>query len=492
MPHLDSQWTMEVLVTLFEYKFETSPSWLADELHKFRTCYQSTYILEKGFNNCRARAKLNPKNVISPTGVWYELAAGCKHMESFERPVVPHGPGIRCSRLESGSELCKAKETSCSLPPAFCEPLTHAKVDWPLMSILSIKLAPMAFQGLMQEKGDVEKLNLAFLSLLAAPGFVVMHGVEKKALLVLNSCRFGCTMWPMTTHRHNEEYYLRPGTAASFLAASMRFVAITDPSKWKAVPIEIALPKWTAEVPAASGCFHFKATQKAEPLMKHAAKNGFRGMNVEFLKKLFAFLQVPYAGRKPCTEMDLLAHLIKHVLKPCSEKLLNDSVSKRLAPNVGDEFQGHSILWEETGINLVDDCPDEDAVDEDITAEFARLEQVESARLARERAAQEATARALSGEPSPAPPRTCRVPAFLPNITVEEGCRYLPSGYTLTLNENGPFPRWYVKKGRWIRSRNAGPVTGDTVGSALRFVLLLAWTNEREINGTACPYVFEE
>ena len=65
----------------------------------------------------------------------------------------------------------------------------------------------------------------------------------------------------------------------------------------------------------------------------------------------------------------------------------------------------------------------------------------------------------------------------------------LPPGFTISFEERNE--RWAVKCGRWRRSRQAGPITGDDKWSALVHVITLAWGHNVRLGNAGCPFVFE-
>eukprot|EP00959_Pyramimonas_sp_CCMP1952_P186161 3892656-Pyramimonas_sp.AAC.1 len=69
--------------------------------------------------------------------------------------------------------------------------------------------------------------------------------------------------------------------------------------------------------------------ENATPLLQAAAKDAFRGMNNEHMVDLIREMKVPYEGRRPTLEIDLVRLLISWRFPAMEEREMADIVKKR-------------------------------------------------------------------------------------------------------------------------------------------------------------------
>ena len=220
-------------------------------------------------------------------------------------------------------------------------------------------------------------------------------------------------------------------------------------------------------------------------LLKHAAWGGFRNMTVTFLKKLFAHLKVPWVpGKKPSTEVPLVAALVKHAVGP---EATNQMVEAALVAR-GKTVMNAKLLADTQAFdpNLFDD---ED--DDDVRRQFEKLKSRREAAQKQEQARLDKLAQLQPDVPATlSEPSISLVPALMTGYSQEEASKWLPkfcSIYKDARRQN----RWRVRSRFWPEkcwSYGTGSFTDDY--GAMKLCLLHAWRMERERVGVQCPFDF--
>ena len=233
----------------------------------------------------------------------------------------------------------------------------------------------------------------------------------------------------------------------------------------------------------------------AIPLIKRAARRGFRGMTVEHLKKLHK-LEVPRQSGVPVptTEADLVIALVRQELGEIADSEI-EAILEARGTTMASWEESKPQLFETGALDWVEDVIDM----EDLEGEIHELQQKAAAKrddrgAAAPRPAEPdpsgaAGSSALAVQPAPTGPQRIADPG--PGIDVEWARTLLPPETLLAWEPESQ--SWRVS-GRYIsrrRSRAAGPLTMCTEWEALKFVLAIAWTAFKESNEVDCPYIFD-
>ena len=203
--------------------------------------------------------------------------------------------------------------------------ITMNKPDHPLVDASTLKDSALRDKLLMHTGGEWEKMQKAWLSLLALPGSVVIRKnsydkASPNAVLVVRASPYGFYGWRVRIER------LKDGPALvklhEMVGTSIQYDAITDPGEWFCRPVIIGTPGINADksemgalrTSAGGGITVFLSSTKVN-LIQNAVKKGLPKFTVVFMRRLlFDWLMVTLKP-KPVTDHDIFEAIVRHAFK---------------------------------------------------------------------------------------------------------------------------------------------------------------------------------
>ena len=489
----DLHWCRAILTNLFEYDFEQVSKKVEADIKLYANHFWTTLLLERGFNFCREASKQNKKGAFGAQAVWHQFVYGCDVMRDHERaPIVP----TEVARAQSAyidPRTFQPWEEDSAFPSDKLLPLTQTdQGGCRATSTQSLKTAPLALLGMVEEDGNWQRLQRSFFSLLVQPGDVLMINSDKSAHLVLYTSAKGC--W---VYKTNPRYINKNDIVIEFQksgVSALRSQAICDHTQFRGVVVTCIHPGAHpgAKLPNAPATALLVAST-AKPLIEHAADTGFRGMSLEFIKLCCRAEIVKHDGDPPRTENEWVAALVRHVYLGCSDERVQAAIVARGSRNTTWEDLKSSQLFEAGAKEWVEDI----IGSEDLFADLRKEEEkAERHRVAMAKASTVAAPVVLGGAassssaPVPASVGPKKITCTKVVIGIVWARSLMPPSYSLVWEPSTS--SWRIKSKYMIggRSRAACPSTGETQWGALKFVLTLAWASYMQNFSVPCPFEF--
>ena len=490
----DLHWCKANLVNLYEHDFQEVSPLLKEAVRAYADSFHSTLALERGFNFCREAAKQNKKGSFNAESVWHHFVYGCDVLADHGRPALKPSEKARSASTSVNARTFKPLEEESSFPKDKLDPLTQpGQGGCRTTSTSSLKSSPMMLLAMVELKGSWPDLQKTFVSLLVYPMDVLINKVNKCPHLVLASTAYGCWLYKCNVKKYNGNLYLSftydPKTC-------LRFVAIVDHNDWRACEVQACPPTDKEAVgPEAPPLLILLLALKAHPLVIHGARHGFRGIVVEFLKRLYKLLQVNPGEKMPLVEAQLVTTIIRFVLKGVSDEDLAKHLQCRrdCKEFVWDDHTA-SLLFEKGAEEWVAETVEDENLQEEVrearerAAAARRAAVANTAKIAADLKSGAASGSGAGAAAGGAQNVTCNAV----KISMKWARGLMPPEHLLTWEPESN--SWRVRSPKHMavgRSRAAGPATGDSQWGALKFVLLIAWNSWRNASGNACPYVFD-
>jgi len=442
------QVSLHQLIRLDEQRFEPIPQDTSADVREYSMSLLSSLICEEGINKLRATAHGNRALRMNPVAAYHclSMGPGAKVLTEFGRAGMEISPTARAaSPGQLPKNTFQSNATFCIIPSETLDELCDPKQSWPSLAPQSIVMQGMAFQLMMHFKGEWGKMEHAFLNLLLIPGTVILKPGELKAKMVLSTTQYGAWLYRVEVLA---DKFIKYGPDA---AKSLEFVCIEKPKEWRVCGV-VAQAKSQAEgseaaSPSTRRLAPQYSAQQPTPVLKAAARRGFRGMTVPQLRSLWTYLEVE--GTRPATEAPIVAALCRFVMGP---EVATDGFVKNamLARHCVEEFTEERL--DETKLFSPEPDSFADLVFEDDPELLEQYTDLKEAKEERARAQADRLKTVFPLQPlASAQPQSsaeqrktsvffCLVEAT--GLPVEEGRLFLPPGYA--------FSKDSTRENRWI------------------------------------------
>ena len=486
------QFVMEVYVRLHEEDFRMVPDSLKTRLAEYSRTWLSSLVCEHLWNSARKGAATTTTGRFGLPTTYHHIACASECLESFGRRPVEIAPSARMSAPSKlPATMFTRQPASCSLSEEDLRHMQSTSPDWPTATGASLKKSALGWQAMTVCAGNWERLQKAWHSLLARPGYLINNKGTGLLLLCLGSSSNGALTWRVGCRTDTRELYIPAST-------KLETQIIENPGDWNATSIEVRQVVNSAGCTVVSPC----VARKGCELLKFAALMGFPGLNLYFLKKLSAEQGLSNADiEKPLVVDNYVKALATVILGPQATAdvlklalLRRNGLTSRKCVGKDGPFGGE----EEDG---TDECADMEhcGVDEDeqladLRAESRAVAAAERRRMEKLRAIERAFGVAPpNNDVLPAPKQRTFVAVQPGGITAEEAKQFLPKGvriYKDTSREN----RWrmfspHIGK---ERTKSYGRRSAVDDWGAMTHLILLAWQAERQRSGVECPFQFQE
>ena len=484
------QWVMENFVRLWEHDFKIVPASLLKALQEFSRSWMSSLVIEHLWNAARRGASHTGTGRMGHDSLFHHIALASNTLTEFGRipcEIQPEARMAAPSKLPADAYL--RQPARCSLDE---EDVTHMQSnapDWPTASGASMKKSFVAWEAMTVVQGNWERLQHGWKSLLTRPGMLINRQETGQLLLVLGSTAYGFLGWRVGCRTSTRELFFPK-------SAQVEVHVVDDLSVWNATECEIK--RYTADK-SEKRFVGPVITRKGHTLLKWAARGGFEGLTLYYLKKLAAELDVKAADvNKPLTIDNWVIALVTKTLgEQATESVVKDALLRRNGLNA----KSQNPLSAERAAEDLQEAGESDTnfEDEDVQLQDLRFEAQAAAALERrqnERRRNIEAAFAVAARPAESAGRASRQRVFVPvvsgGISAEMAKAYAP-----------PHVRLYKDISRENRWRMYSPVIGrertksfgrrsqlDDWG-AMTHLLLLAWQSHFQSTGEECPWEFQ-
>jgi hypothetical protein len=488
----DLHWCKSILVNLFEHGFTEVSPMVRCEITMYRRVFWSTLLLERGFNFCREASKQSKKGAFGAEALWHTFVYGCDVLADHDRPAPRPSEKARQSTASVDERTFKPVEEDTLFPKDKLLPMTTpSQGGCRKTSTQSLKHSPMALLAMVQENGNWQTLQNAYLSLLVYPGDILIARDHRKPMLVLTSTSKGCWLYRVDLIKINGELSLDFNGSPK---AALEFHAVVDHSRYKASSAKVCLPRASKLLTPGLAIERYTLVAAvATELLVHASDTGFRGMPKEFLKRLFKLEKV-LLDHMPESEAGLVDALVRHAQPGISDEDVLKKIEARNATIHSWDDHSSSQIFEKGALDWVSEIVEE----EDLRGELEDVESqiVVARRLAKERAEVAsaviaigaASSSACGGVPIDGPTRITHTTGV---ISIVWARSLMPPEHSLTWEPESN--SWRVRSRHMMagRSRAVGKGTGETQWDALKFMLTIAWSSWRTISDVPCPFLFD-
>ena len=482
------QYVMETFVHLYECDFSKVPDCVLSSLQQFGRSWMSSLVCEHLWNAARRGASSGGTGRFGHDKLYHHISLGSNTLTEFGREPVQIDAAARMAAPEKLAADCYTRKPGdCSLTVEDERHMESLQPDWPTPSGASWKKAQLSWKALQATQGNWQRLRCSWLSLLARPGMLLNHKGSGLLHLCLGSTAAGMMTWRIGCKTPSREIFFPGG-------AKVEVHVICNVEEWNATECVVG-EYLTSDGVRLVGPM---VSRKGLDLVKWAARDGFAGLSLYWLKRLCSEVGLETASvSKPLTTENYVRALVTKIL---GDAATDDVVKQALLRRNGlttqqgpvSELLGQSAT--DVASVLQSGGSDIDS-DDDVADLRYEVQQVaaQEQRLMEKRRLIEA-AFAVAAPPSDGT-QTRRERVFVAvrggGITAEAAKQYLPPNcrlYKDTVREN----RWrlYSALIGAERSKSWGKRSQLNDWGALKHLLLLAWQAEFRSSGAECPFVF--
>lgn len=423
-----------------------------------------------------------------------------------DRPGPPTTVAAKmaAASLKWNSELADAEAGECSFSDDMFDPLIGKGVTYRSPGPDALSMIPLWWIALNRFAPNFGTLESLWMTLLFQRGTLVQNEKDKRQSgLVLYVSKAGAVVWKM--RRMDDAKSKQSFWSMEFAGDDLyQVVFVTDPKDWAVVEVVGCSPRLQKEYCEGCPAFVRDWTLRArrvcakQTLLRHAAGQGFRGVTVPFLKKLWGYLGL--AGPRPNLENALVTSLVKHVLGAGVD--IQECLAKRARPS---QLDVPVALTPATFENLRDGFDDldvqkvSDAVQKDHSASEA-WQRVSG--TMRRRGASSGSGGAASSTPASASSSVAAAPRKEPPVAKNGRCwahfevrKLCPPGGHIKISRETKFAK------RWRGEVLDAPVpnqisckfdTADPASEqeAISRMLVFLWSVEERTSGQRCPWEF--
>ena len=323
-------WIREVFVLLAEANFEEVPAFVASDITAFARSPKSTLLNENLNRALRLESRRAGPGKLSATTAW-SAASRTDVLRDFDcAPAAITDMAKSSAPTSIPASVFEADASDCSLEDSLLDRIHMSKPDWPAMTPEEYVRQGVRWTAAMQTSGEWETLAKSWWSLLLQPGTLAWREPEGITWLVLHTTPVGAVCVQVAVRRlpASDRFYVHFADVPSLKPV---VVAIHGPEDWRCAPCQCIGPGHHELDPQALLRGWTVLPSKASPMLEHACKQGFRGVKVPILRRVFNELNVKYErGKKPVSEAALLAAIIRHVLGlETTDEVMTGCMNKR-------------------------------------------------------------------------------------------------------------------------------------------------------------------
>lgn len=500
-------WVREVLVALDEACFESVPDDILLELEEASQAQRSTKVVEDSFNLLRDDTRHTKQGAQGRRRRFHCLTQS-NLLPDSDRPrnihpsvSLPTGMGKGCSEAFEMPQPDQFSLGSDSLEVFLRD--TNAMTSTAFLS------SHMAWSCILASEHDLNKLSTGWLSLLARRGHIIFNPGSGQVGLVLHATCHGVLLWrcrvrqaakSIAEHWVDLHPTLKPGES------TIEHVLISKVSDWKTLPTVVLPPCEVArlELSGSVGGEHqilvrCDRSSRAVSLVEAAAKEGFRGLTIQYMDKMISEFSVQFEGPKPRLERDLAMLLVQWALPGRTAEQYEEMISARGSQRA-KEF---TTVLNEANVDVLKEAVGGQGCEDDIVREVnteALKQKVASGMLKLGTVVSRKPAASSSSSSSTSTSSSSVVPsgaAAKPQIerkewTILEARSIVPrvTGCSITIHTDTMWQVKYGQKKDFPRSHSSSFTPGDADSSyaALVRCLVWVWRAHRDHTGQECPF----
>lgn len=492
------------------------PSDIALEVNEYALAHGTTKSNEDLFNHLRKRVRSPSNGQLQGATVWHSSLTSPIMVESDMPSLQPSSQDRLAAKRDvavsqvppSHFDARNIKDISVGegLLKRFAEPAA-----WPSMSAERFLLRPFGQHALLHCDGHFNRLKLLWQARLATPGSLLLHkaaGLQAVGHWVVRATDWGVLTWRVSLKSRNgrkvlelaqsrgdqppweqivilsfEEYFVMEVTAPPPTIAK-RMAVLGDRAQSSAIVLLLDEEKGK------------------EPLVRHVARSGFRGLTVTLMDKLLKLAEVDYQPPKPTTEKALAELLVDWQFPKNTPAETEAMVAQRGAK----EKVRHDTILSEQNVHVVEGVVDED--DMPVVKAAVKANGVGKAREAHKDAKARGSGAQASGSgdaskpdapqsPDPTDAPKARPPIPSGSYTVVEARAFLPVGVRawIGVHSNHAWQAKYPDKNEFPRSHTSS--WDESVPCRTNFHCLLSclrsvWDVHERQTGERCPWQLPE
>lgn len=343
---------------LAEEGFQQLPKDLAEDLTAYGMSHGSTLIIEELFNRSRLVASCNRRGQLDVQGVWHTSVYGSLVLKDFGRPPAPVTSSARSAAPQRlPASLFTGDASRRTLTEEQMSDLTKARPEepWPSLSAAILRSTALQWALAKRADGDWDRMEGAWLSLLAIPGTLILEQSEGRSI----SSAFGFVGLRTPVGVGGVLGF------APIAKKSVKFVVIGGYQQFRVAEVQLAPPGRNTGSAAVVKCMSLVLGGAKHGLLKFSSLRGFPGMTVQHLRRLVALLKpaVDVKLKRVVGEAQLVQVLLRHILgQEYTDGKLKDAMMARGSPmpGVADELLANTRLFDES-LGLYDSESDDDS-----------------------------------------------------------------------------------------------------------------------------------
>lgn len=351
-------WAREILCFLAEDDFDRVSALVLDEVTMYSDSFWTTLSVENVFNAGRDLSSKARKGSLSLCSLWHHTTFGCSVLPDFDLAPVrisEAGRAASAGSVPASTFKCQAGEGS--LPDEALNHLCAEHPDWPNVTPSGMSENGLKWQLALAAEGEFHRMQKAWHSCLAQPGWAVIRDDRRESHIVLRSGRHGMLLAraPMVKEAGAAFVIITDDT----FKKGVVFDFVEDPARWKVAVLELAPVSSLPPAVAAKGQLKLKIVASGS-LLAVAAKYGLKGVSAHFLKKLLDEQRLEFTGRaKPRSELTILEALVRHFVPKCSDDALREALKER-DHDMSADLRENSPLFSKEFEGLLATTEDED------------------------------------------------------------------------------------------------------------------------------------
>ena len=422
--------------------------------------------------------------------LYHHISLGSNTLTEFGREPVTIDAAARMAAPDKlPADSYTRQPAECSLTAEDERHMESLQPDWPTPSGASWKKTSMSWRAMATAQGNWERLQGSWRSLLARPGMLINHKGSGLLHLCLGSTAAGVLTWRVGCRPESREIFFPS-------SSKVEVQVIHNLDEWNATECEIREYQTSDGTRMVGPC----VCRKGLDLVKWAARDGFAGLTLFWLKRLCVDVAVSNADvTKPLTVDNYVLALAKKVLgEHATDDVLKEALLRRngltgkqplVSEILGQNAADLAAVLEQDG---GDDDSDHDV--QDLRYEAQMVASQEQRMMEKRRIIESQFG--VVGPPADGN-QTKKERQFVAvrseGMTAEMAKQFLPPHcrlYKDTLREN----RWRMFHPAIgaERSKSFGRRSAVSDWGAMKHLILLAWQAEFRLSGAECPFTFQD
>lgn len=503
-------WPREVCIAIGECDGQGLPTDIEQEVLEYAISHGTTKSNEDLFNHLRRAVRSSPSGQMGGAAIWHSSLTSPVMEESDMKPLEPSPE----DRLDAKREVVKSQVPRTHFEAKHMKDISVGEeklarftesTAWPSMSAERFLLRPFAQHALVNCEDHLGSLKVLWQARLVTPGAILLHrgaGIPAVGRWVLRGTDFGVLTWKVRLRASNGKRFVEPARSLEG-EPPWEQILILDFREYSIIDV-VALPPTVArrtfvDEPQASITLMLDESKGVEPLARHAARSGFKGLTVAHMDNLVRFAGVDYTPPKPTTERGLAELLVRWQFPENTPQETDAMVSQRgCKPR-----ERHDTILCEENVHVVEGVIAEDDIAEvksGVKASASKAAAATSARKTSTGAGSEVAcsgiASASSAAAQPVEPVVARNGlAGIPEgaYSAIEARSFLPQGCKawIGVHSNHAWQVKYPNKVSAPKSHTCSwddDIPGRSHFQCLLLCLRWVWTVHEEHTGEACPW----